>query len=227
MARHVSDTWASYFGPGAVSSFLAAFLTAVAGLGLPIVWRLRQVLSLARRDDREPADLILVLGRTLVDDRPGPVFSARLAHAAELYRLGRAPRIVVAGGLTGRATRTEAAAGRDWLLERGLPAEAVICEDESRHTLENLINTRRTLRREGWSRLILVTDPLHLARAAAFAQGLGLSFQLSPAVAAPPRRGSLGWYLRALREATLLHWYHAGVFYSRAVRSEKMLSRVT
>ncbi len=227
MARHVSDTWASYFGPGAVSSFLAASLTAVAGLGLPILWRLRQVLALARRDDREPADLILVLGRTLVDDRPAPVFIARLAHAAELYRLGLAPRIVVAGGLTGRASRTEAAAGRDWLVARGVPAQAVICEDESRHTLENLINTRQTLRREGGSRLIVVTDPLHLARAAAFARGLGLSFHLSPAMDAPPRRGSLGWYLRAVREAILLHWYHVGVFYSRAIRSEKLLSRVT
>jgi uncharacterized SAM-binding protein YcdF (DUF218 family) len=210
-----------------VSSFLAASSTAVLGLGLPIAWRLRQVLAIARRDDREPADLILVLGRTLVDDRPAPVFVARLAHAAELYRLGRAPRIVVAGGLTGRATRTEAEAGRDWLVEQGVPTADVICEDESRHTLENLVNTRQTLRREGWSRLIVVTDPLHLARAAAFARGLGLSFQLSPALAAPPRRGSLGWYSRALREATLLHWYHAGVFYSRAIRSERMLSRVT
>lgn len=86
MARHVSDPWRSYLGPGAVSSFTAAALTAVAGLGVPIAWRLRQVLALARRDDGGPADVILVLGRTLQNDLPGPVFLARLDHAAERYR---------------------------------------------------------------------------------------------------------------------------------------------
>lgn len=227
MARHVADSWRSYLGPGAVTSFSAAAILGVAGLGVPIAWRLRQVLALARRDDEGPADVILVLGRTLENDLPAAVFVARLDHAAELYRLGRAPRIVVAGGMTGRSTRTEAAAGREHLLSRGVPTEAVLCEDESRHTLENLFNTRKTLRREGWSRLLVVSDPLHLARAAAYARGLGLSFELSPALAAPPRRGSAGWYLRAVREAALLHWYHVGMLYSRAIGSERLLSRVT
>ncbi len=227
MARHVSDSWSSYLGPGALASFTAASVAAVGGLGLPIAWRLRQVLTLARRDEREAADVILVLGRTLVDDQPAPVFLARLDHAAALYHLGRAPRIVVAGGLTGRSTRTEAAAGCERLLALGVPAAAVLAEDESRHTLENLFNTRGTLHREGWTRLILVSDPLHLARAAAYARGLGLSFQVSPAAASPPYRGSARWYLRALREAALLHWYHVGVLYSRTIRSERMLSRVT
>jgi uncharacterized SAM-binding protein YcdF (DUF218 family) len=188
---------------------------------------LRQVLGHARRDERGPADAILVLGRELEADRPTPVFRARLEHGAALWREGCAGRIVVSGGLTGTASRSEAEAGRETLLELGVPESAIWTEHGSRHTLENLFNVRETLRRHGLARLILVSDPLHLARAVALARGLALEVACSPAVAAPPRPGSAAWWLRATREAFLLHWYHVGVAYSRAIGSERMLARVT
>ncbi len=227
MARHVSQSWSSYFGAGTVTSMTLAFLVAALGLGLPVLWRMRQVFVTARRDDREVADAILILGRSLEGDRPTPVFLARLRHGFELYREGLAPRLIVAGGLTGRATRTEAQAGRDVLLELGAPADQVLCEDESCHTLDNLKNVRAALAERGWRRLLVVSDPLHLARAAAFARGFRLDVRLSGARAAPPRPGSLRWWQRAAQEACLLHWYHVGVAYSRAIRSERLLSRVT
>ena len=174
-----------------------------------------------------PADLILVLGRRLQDNRPTAVFEARLAHAAELWRRGLAPRILVAGGVTGRASLSEAMAGRGWLLDKGLPAGAVLVEDQSQHTLENLFHVRETLRAEGWREIILVSDGLHLARAGALAAGLGLRARRSPAPGCPPPRGSLAWYRRAAVEAFLLHWYHTGLAYSRLIRSRRQLERVT
>jgi uncharacterized SAM-binding protein YcdF (DUF218 family) len=214
-------------GPGGPSSITLAFLTATLGLGLPVLYRLRSVLRRAQRDERAPADLILVLGRELRDNRPTAVFRARLEHGARLLREGWAPRILVSGGVTGDSQVSEAEAGRELLLAHGLAAATVLVEDGSRHTLENLFNVRETLRREGWQRLILVSDPLHLARAAAVARGLRLEVLLSPAVDCPPARGSLGWALRAAHEAFLLHWYHVGLIYSRAIRSERLLGRVT
>ncbi|HEX4953671.1 MAG TPA: YdcF family protein [Thermoanaerobaculia bacterium] len=227
MARHVSQSWNSYFGSGTVTSMTLAFLVAFLGLGLPVLWRMRQVLVTARREDREAADAILILGRALDHDRPTPVFLARLHHGFELHRSGLAPRLIVAGGLTGTATRTEAQAGREVLLELGAPAAAVLCEDESCHTLDNLRHMRAVVAERGWRRLLVVSDPLHLARAAAFARGFSLEVGLSGARQAPPRPGSLGWWRRALQEACLLHWYHVGVAYSRAIRSERLLSRVS
>ena len=85
----------------------------------------------------------------------------------------------------------------------------------------------RPLRRQGWQRVILVSDPLHLARAATVARGLKLDIVLSPAADCPPLRGTPGWLLRAAHEAFLLHWYHVGMLYSRAIRSERLLGRVT
>jgi uncharacterized SAM-binding protein YcdF (DUF218 family) len=227
LARRKNSTLFAELGPGGLTSLTLAFSSGFLGLGLPVVWRGRQVVAGARGEPLRLADAIVVLGRELVDDRPTPVFRARLEHALDLFRADWAPEIIVSGGMTGRATRSEAAAGREHLLRSGAPPHAVSVEERSRHTLENLFNVRETLRARGLERILLVSDPLHLARAAAFARGLALDVCCSPAVNAPPARGTFGWWLRAGREGFLLHWYRVGLAYSRAIGSERLLSRVT
>ena len=214
-------------GPGGLSSLILALLTALGGLLLPVAWRLRQVLRGARGEEPGSVDALLVLGRRLEDDWPTEVFVARLATAAAHWRAGVAPRIFVAGGQTGTSRLTEAEVGRDWLLARGIPPEAILVEDRSQHTLENLFNVRGALRAQGWRTLALVSDALHLARAGATARGLGLEVRCLAAGDCPPVRGSLGWWRRALQEAFLLHWYHTGMAYSRLIGSRRQLERVT
>lgn len=226
MPRHVSDTWRDYLGPGAVTTLLLAAFLAIVGLGVPVAWRLRQVLAEAARARAlrpDPADLLVVLGRVLVDDRPSEVFVGRLNHAAALWRGGVAPTIVVTGGMTGKASRTEAEAGREWLVDSGVPARVIECEGASRHTLENLYNVREHF---GRGSIVIVSDPLHLARARALAENLGFEVSCSGASAAdPPSKAAR--LMRALREAALLHWYTTGVAWSRLIGSERLLSRVT
>jgi uncharacterized SAM-binding protein YcdF (DUF218 family) len=214
-------------GPGGAASLGLAVLTVLGGAGLPWAYRCWQVLRGTHGDEPVGADAILVLGRRLEANRLTPVFEARLAHAEALWRLGLAPRIFLAGGTTGTALRSEAEAGRDWLVARGVPTVVILLEDSSQHTLENLFNVRTELRAAGWRTLLLVSDPLHLARAKATAQGLNLEVGCSPALASPPRRGSLGWCRRAALEGFLLHWYYTGILYSRLIRSERQLERVT
>ncbi|MBK9798034.1 MAG: YdcF family protein [Holophagaceae bacterium] len=214
-------------GPGGAASLGLAVLAFLGLAGFPWVFRFRQVLRSAGGDLPTPVDVILVLGRQLELDQLTPVFEARLAHAETLWRQGLAPRIFVAGGTTGTATRSEAEAGRDWLRGRGLPEGVLRVEDRSQHTLENLFNVRSVMQAEGWQTLLIVSDPLHLARARATARGLGMQVRCSPAHSAPPRRGSMAWWRRAAGEAFLLHWYHTGMAYSRLIRSERQLERVT
>jgi uncharacterized SAM-binding protein YcdF (DUF218 family) len=204
-----------------------ALLSFLGLAGLPWLFRFRQVLRGVPGDDPFAADAIIVLGRRLEEDRLTPVFEARLARAESLWRQGLAPRIFVAGGTTGTATRSEAEAGRDWLLGRNLPPAVLLVEDRSQHTLENLFNVRAHMRTEGWQRLLMVSDPLHLARARATALGLGLEVRCCPATEAPPARGSLAWWRRAALEGFLLHWYHTGMLYSRLLGRRAQLERVT
>ncbi len=214
-------------GPGGAVTFALALLTGGLLLGLPVFWRLREVLRAVEGNECSPSDVILVLGRRLDNDRPTQVFEARLDHAARLLHEGMAPRIVIAGGLTGKANFSEAHVGRERLLGQGIQPEKIQVEDRSQHTLENLFYLRETLRRENWSTLILVSDPLHMARAGALARGLSLDPCCSPATACLPLRGSPGWWMRAFYEAFLLHWYHTGVLYSRLIRSRTQLERLT
>ena len=221
-----NSTFVAELGPGGFSTLALAGLAALVGLGLPVAWRLREVLRGAAGDSPAPADAILVLGRELEADRPTAVFRARLEQGEALWRAGWAPWLVVSGGMTGLAKRSEAEAGREYLVARGVPPPSIWVEDRSRFTLENLYNVRGALRERGLSRVILVSDPLHLARAATLARGLALEVACSAAPSAPPLRGSPGWWLRGAREAFLLHWYHVGVAYSRAIGSQRMLARV-
>jgi len=214
-------------GPGGLTTYLLACFSSVMAVGLPVLWCLRQVLKASTGDPLPIADAILVLGRKLEKDDLTPVFKARLRHASNLWRKGNSPRILVTGGITGNASLSEAEAGRAWLLDQGLPSEATLTEDRSQHTLENLFWVREQLHTQGWQTLILVSDPLHLARAKAMALGLGMNAALSPATDAPPAPGSPAWWWRALLESFLLHWYYTGVTYSRLIGSRKQLARVT
>lgn len=221
---------ASFFqklGPGGAMSLGLAIVTVLGFAGLPWIYRFRQVLRGVEGDEPTAVDAILVLGRRLEGNDLTLVFKARLAQAEGLWRQGFAPRIFVAGGATGTANRSEAEAGREWLMARGVPAEAILVEARSQHTLENLFNVRAVMRQAGWQTLLMVSDPLHLARARATAQGLGLTVACRSASAAPPSQGSGAWWLRAATEAFLLHWYHTGMVYSRLIRSERQLERVT
>jgi len=214
-------------GPGGLITYLLAFSSSVMLVGTPVFWRLRQVLMASARVSPSPADAILVLGRKLEKDELTPVFKARLDHALNLWREGHSPHILITGGITGRSSLSEAEAGRRWLMDRGLPSKATFTEDRSQHTLENLFWVREHMRTQGWKTLILVSDPLHLARVQAMAQGLGLVTSAAPALQAPPARHSFTWWCRALSESFLLHWYHTGVAYSRLIGSRKQLARVT
>ncbi|MEZ5313441.1 MAG: YdcF family protein [Thermoanaerobaculia bacterium] len=226
MGRSLRQWWQE-LGPGGATTFSLAFLSGLVTAGLPVAWRMRSVFAAAKLDERRAADAILVLGRALAHDLPTAVFRARLDHGAQLFAGNLAPRLIVSGGRTGRSTVSEAEAGRRYLVERGVPAEAVLIEARSRHTLENLHFVRETMRAAGWRQLLLVTDPLHLARASTLARGLAIEVFPSGAPDCPPAPRSSGWWLRAANEGFLLHWYHLGLAYSRAIGSTRMLDRVT
>ncbi|HEX8581198.1 MAG TPA: YdcF family protein, partial [Acidimicrobiales bacterium] len=115
--RHAS--WAVRIVVGAL--IVAAFL--VGGTAFR-VW------YVARADDRRPADAVIVLGAAQYDGEPSSVFAARLRHAETLYEERLAPRIVTTGGSRAGDAYTEAEAGRRYLIERGVPADAVIAVGE-------------------------------------------------------------------------------------------------
>jgi uncharacterized SAM-binding protein YcdF (DUF218 family) len=90
----------------------------------------------------------------------------RVLYAAWLYKQGKAPHILLSGGLidwldTGNTPAEDMAVILDMM---GVPKEALWLESTSRNTYENAVNSRKFLNEKGINRIILVTSALHMPR---------------------------------------------------------------
>ncbi len=150
-----------------------------------------QVWLVSRRDEARPAQAIVVLGAAQYNGLPSPDLAARLSHALSLWRQRLAPRIVVTGGGEAGDRYTEATASANYLLARGVPDSDILREVEGRNTYQSLAATSMFLRRLGVSRVLLVSDPFHMARIEDIAGQVGLSGYGSPTRTSPIRGTAL------------------------------------
>jgi uncharacterized SAM-binding protein YcdF (DUF218 family) len=144
-----------------------------------------RVWKVARVDDRRPVDAVVVLGAAQYDGDPSSIFAARLRHAEELYEDGLAPRIVTTGGGRPGDVYTEAEAGRRYLIEQGVPAEAVVAVGEGYDTLSSLRAVAARATADGWSSAVVVSDPWHSLRSRTMARDAGLMAWTSPTRSGP------------------------------------------
>ena len=149
-------------------------LVVVVALAYP-VWLGLRIWQQSHRDENHSADAIVVLGAAQYDGDPSPVFKARLDHAAYLYREGFSRTVIVTGGKQPGDRFTEADAGRNYLIAKGLPAEAILGEELGRTTLESLKRVKDLADQAGVRSLLLVSDPLHSERIKRIADDLGFS----------------------------------------------------
>ena len=146
------------------------------------------VLAVSRIDQRYEADAVVVLGAAQYNGRPSPVFQARLDHAATLYHEAYAPLIVVTGGIVEGDRMSEATAGRSYLVSTGIPADSIVVKAVGRNTAGSLEAVSEYLRGERIRRVILVSDPFHLARLRLEAHRLGFEALTSPTQTSPISR---------------------------------------
>ncbi len=166
------------------------------------------------------ADAIVVLGAAQYSGRPSRVLSARLDHALELWQRARASRIVLTGGQRDGDLLSEAAAGRRYVVRRGVPAEAIVLESHGRTSLASmhgaavLLNARR-MSGSAPPRVLLVSDPFHMLRLEVLARLHGLVPMLSPTRTSPISANPLVAVEYIVRESfalptdvALLLWLH-------------------
>jgi uncharacterized SAM-binding protein YcdF (DUF218 family) len=138
-----------------------------------------QIECYANLDQAAPADAIAVFGAAEYDGRPSPVFRARLDHALELYHGGIAPLIITLGG-EGGDEFSEGSVGREYLMSKGVPEQAIIAETESRNTEESARRVAVIARANGLRKLVIVSDGTHLFRIHAVCAADGLDVLTSP-----------------------------------------------
>ena len=145
----------------------------LAGVAAWIVW-------VGQRDQAGAADVIIVLGAAAYDARPSPVFEERIRHGLDLYRQGHAPTLLFTGGYGHGARFAESQVARRYALRHGIPDAAILIEISSHTTRENLLQARALMQHHGLHRAIVVSDPLHMARALRLCRRLGIEATGSP-----------------------------------------------
>ncbi len=145
---------------------------------LALLWLLgvaAWIIWVGDRDQAAPADVIIVLGAAAYDAKPSPVFEERIRHALDLYRQDYAPRLIFTGGFGGSGARfAESQVAKRYALRHEVPPDAILIETVSRTTRQNLLQARALMRKRGMRRAIVVSDPLHMARALRLCRELGI-----------------------------------------------------
>ena len=136
------------------------------------VWRAAHTDD-ARRIDK--ADAIIVLGAAQYAGRPTNVFVGRLEQAVILYNEGRAPMVIVVGGKQPGDETTEGSAGRNYLIQKGIPSDAVVAESVGNDTYESLKGAADFMHAHDMQSAFLVSDPWHNLRIKRMAGDLGIT----------------------------------------------------
>ena len=181
---------------------LIAFVVVVAGyVAGHIMW-------VAGHDSRPHSDAIVVLGASQYNGTPSPVFAARLDHAKALYDAHVASRIVTVGGNQPGDITTEAQAGQDYLVRKGVPSNAILPVRAGHDTLQSVRAVADVFKTRGWKTAVLVTDPWHCLRARTMARDSGIDASTSPEHTGPAV-GSFTTNVHYIARETLAYVYYS------------------
>jgi uncharacterized SAM-binding protein YcdF (DUF218 family) len=169
------------------SGSVFARLVYAAAILLMAIWAsfVIAIVDAGRQDQAASADAIIVLGAAQYEGRPSPVLKARLDHAASLWNRGLAPRMIVTGGRGVGDTTSEAAVGRRYLAQRGIPADSISMDTEGLTTSQSMVAARQLLGTKSYPSVLIVSDPFHMLRLAILARRLHMIPLLSPTRTSP------------------------------------------
>ncbi len=133
-----------------------------------------------KTDQAKASDCIIVLGTAIEGDRPSPVFEQRLRHGIDLYQQNLAKRIIFTGGFGSQQAHSESQVGANYPQENGIPKSAILIEETSRTTQQNLAQARALMEKHQLRSAIIVSDPLHMKRSLMMAKDLKIDAVSSP-----------------------------------------------
>jgi len=137
-----------------------------------------------------------------------------LDHVAELWEQGLAPLVVTTGGNRPGDRFTEAEASANYLVDRGVPADAIV-QVGGNNSYDSLVAARDELSERDLSSVLLVSDPYHALRTRLVSQELGLTAYVSPTRTSPVQGSDV--FRHELKEA-------AGISVGRIIGFDRLLA---
>ena len=139
-----------------------------------------RIVRAASEAPSKKADVIAIFGAAEYAGRPSPVYRARLDHGYELFRKGMAPVVITTGGAAQDPDFSEGGVGRDYLLRRGVPEQALIAETQGSDTAQSAARVANIMRANGMHSCIAVSDAYHVFRIRALLEHEGVQVELAP-----------------------------------------------
>ena len=125
---------------------------------------------------------VMVFGCRVYEHGPSEMLMLRLLKAKELLERNPDSIAIMSGGQGSDEHAPEAQVMKQYLIDRGIAAERIFTEEESRSTLQNIILTSELINQknlEGY-RLIGVSSDFHLPRIELFAKHFELNITMVP-----------------------------------------------
>ncbi|MCX4097575.1 YdcF family protein [Nocardia sp. alder85J] len=166
-----------------------------------------RVWQVARIIDEDHADAIVILGAAQYDGTPSSVFQARLDQGSELFAKGVAPLIITVGGKRVGDNYTEAAAGRAYLHDAGVPENRIVAVQTGSDTLQSIEAVAAEMKARDLSSAVLVSDPWHSLRTRTMARDAGLHVWTAPTRTGPAVYTRESQFHGIVRETGALLWY--------------------
>src|SRR5580704_7640720 len=126
-------------------------------------------------------DTIIVLGTPAnPDGSPSPEQRERTLEGVREFKAGIAPRLILTGGAAHNQF-VEAHVMAALAIAQGVPADAIIEEDQAQNTIQNIFYSQRIMAAHQWTSAEVVSSPSHLPRTALILEHFPLAWRTEPA----------------------------------------------
>jgi len=152
-------------------------LVLLSALGIAALWGMNTYVEqigaqdLTAIEDVGQADAVIILGAAVYNGRPSATLARRLNKGLEVYQNSAVPKIIVSGD-NGTRHYNEVDAMRNYLMERGVPAEDIFMDHAGFNTYDSMVRAKEVFQ---VNRAVVVTQYQHLLRSLYIARRVGLS----------------------------------------------------
>ena len=134
------------------------------------------LLSYDRFDGNFNNKTVVVLGAKVDGDQPSIILGHRLDKAVELMKTADDDvKCIVTGGQGEDEAFTESSVMKNYMVEKGVPEDKIIEENQASNTRENIANSKEIAEKGGLNKeFVLVTQGFHQHRANEYAKEAGV-----------------------------------------------------
>lgn len=138
------------------------------------------IVNYGNKDEKQISDVAIVLGAGATDTDVSLVYRERINHGIWLYENGYVDYLILTGGVGEGNIHSDAYVAKQYALSMEVPEAAILIEETSVITEENLENAKKLMDANWLSTAIIVSDPLHMKRAMLMAKDYGIEAYSSP-----------------------------------------------